>query len=358
MAVTNLKKAKTNKKDEFYTQLADIERELGHYKNHFKDKIVFCNCDDPKESNFFKYFALNFKYLGIKKLVTTHFEKDKPSYKLEVIEDINNDGVINIEDAVKTKLKQNGDFRSPEAMEILQEADIVVTNPPFSLFREYVAQLEEYNKKFIVIGNVNALSYKEIFKLIKNNKLWLGHSIHSGDREFRVPDDYPLNASGYRTDDEGNNYIRVKGVRWFTNLDYKERHEDLILYKTYNEEEYPNYDNYDAINIDKTKEIPKDYKGAMGVPITFMDKYNPEQFEIIALGIVGSIEFSCNKKMEILKDGEPTGKFTHNAKGTLYRLYNPKKDKFPKYKNIETGELYMSIYARIIIKNRRLQDEN
>ena len=157
----NLHKAKTNKKDEFYTQLADIERELGHYKNHFKDKIVFCNCDDPKESNFFKYFALNFEYLGIKKLVTTHFEKDKPSYKLEVIEDINNDGVINIEDAVKTKLKQNGDFRSPEAIEILQEADIVVTNPPFSLFRDYLSQLEEYNKQFVIIGNVNALSYKK-----------------------------------------------------------------------------------------------------------------------------------------------------------------------------------------------------
>jgi len=279
----DLNKASKAKKDEFYTQLCDIEKELGHYKDHFKGKIVFCNCDDPEESNFWNYFALNFEFLGLKKLVSTHFEKEKSSYKLEIVKDINKDGKINKLDTIKTRLKQNGDFRSPECIKILSEVDIVVTNPPFSLFREYVAKLIEYNKKIVIIGNINALSYREIFRLIKENKIWLGHSIHSGDREFRVPKDYPLNASSSRIDEKGNKYLRIKGVRWFTNLDYKERHEDLLLCKKYygNENEYPKYDNYDGINVDITKDIPKDYKGNMGVPITFIDKYNPDQFEIV-----------------------------------------------------------------------------
>lgn len=277
----NLNNANKEKKNEFYTQLSDIEKELGHYKEHLKDKIVFCNCDDPEESNFWRYFSLNFEFLKLKKLIATHFGNGKPSYKLEIVRDINNDGKINKLDTVRTPLKQNGDFRSPECIEILKEADIVVTNPPFSLFRGYVAQLIEHNKKFVIIGNINALSYKEIFKLVKENKIWLGYSIHSGDREFKIPNDYPLNAAGSRIDGNGVKYIRVKGVRWFTNLDYKERYEDLILYKKYNEEEYPKYDNYDAINVDVTKDIPMDYKGAIGVPVTFIDKYNPDQFEIL-----------------------------------------------------------------------------
>jgi hypothetical protein len=227
----NLQKANKDKNDEFYTQLSDIEKELGHYKEHFKGKTVFCNCDDPEWSNFWNYFALNFEHLELKKLVSTHYEKENPSYKLEITRDVNSDGKINKLDTVKTLLKQNGDFRSPECIEILKEADIVVSNPPFSLFREYVAQLVEYDKKFVIIGNMNAITYKETFRLIKENLLWLGHSIHSGDREFRVPDHYPLQASGYRIDDEGNKYIRVKGIRWFTNIDFKERHEGLILYK-------------------------------------------------------------------------------------------------------------------------------
>jgi len=269
----NLHNAKNNKKDEFYTQLSDIEKELGHYKRHFNGKVVFLNCDDPEESNFWKYFALNFKFLGLKKLIATHFGNGKPAYKLEKTNG----------DIIKTTLTQNGDFRSPECIKILKEADIVVTNPPFSLFREFVAQLIEYNKKFVIIGNLNAMCYKEIFKLIKENKFWLGHSIHSGDREFRVPKNYPLNAASSRIDEKGNKYLRVKGIRWYTNLDYQERYEDLILCKKYhgNESEYPKYDNYDGINVNITKDIPLDYKGAMGVPITFMDKYNPEQFEII-----------------------------------------------------------------------------
>ena len=339
----NLEDAKRNKKDEFYTQMIDIEKELKEYKPYFKDKVIYCNCDNPEFSNFWKYFELNFEYLEIKKLVATHYEVEIPSYKLEL---------IRIETGIKrikTPLEQNGDFRSEECIEILKEADIVVTNPPFSLFREFVAQLVEYDKKFIIMGNVNAITYKEIFSLIKNNQVWLGYSIHSGDREFRVPNDYPLNASGYREDEYGNKYIRVKGVRWYTNLDYKERHEDLVLYKKYNEKEYPKYVNYEAINVDKTKDIPIDYDGVIGVPITFMDKYNPEQFEIIGLGKAGSCEFTSKRKMEILdKNGKPTGKYS--TLGILYRKYDAEKDKKPSYRDIETGELYSSIYARILIK--------
>lgn len=312
MARKDLAKAKDAKKDEFYTQLADIEKELRHYTEHFRDKVVFCNCDDPYESNFFKYFAMNFNHLGLKRLVATcyngspvqgnelllQFDTDNPeepkkiAYKIEISEvhDANGDGAIDLADVryllqndknAISILKGNGDFRSEECVELLKEADIVVTNPPFSLFREYVAQLVKHDKKFLIIGNVNAITYKEVFPLIKDNYLWFGASIHSGDREFQVPESYPLNAAGYRIDEQGRKFIRVKGVRWFTNLDYRERHEDLILYKSYNPEEYPKYDNYDAINIDKTAEIPCDYDGAMGVPITFLDKYNPEQFEII-----------------------------------------------------------------------------
>jgi hypothetical protein len=282
---SNLHKAKREKNDEFYTQLSDIEKELVHYKEHFKGKKVYCNCDDATWSNFYKYFYDNFKNLELKELVSTYYKGDGSTvYKTSY------DGISE----TKTPLKQNGDFRSNECINILKEADIVVTNPPFSLFREYVAQLMEHEKKFLIIGNMNAITYKEIFPLIKDNKLWLGQSIHSGDREFRVPDNYPLEASGYRTDKEGNKYIRVKGVRWFTNLDYKERHEDLILVKEYLEKDYPKYDNYNVINVDKTNEIPKDYKDVMGVPITFIDKYNPDQFEI--LGIANSarwIGYEC-----------------------------------------------------------------
>jgi len=248
----NLHKAKKEKNDEFYTQLCDIENELKHYKDHFRGKTVLCNCDLP-HSNFIKYFEDNFQELGLKKLLHSGYDKEN----------------------------NTGDFRSAECIELLKQADIVVTNPPFSLFREYVSQLVEYDKKFLIIGNQNSITYKEIFKLIKEDKLWLGVSIHSGDREFMVPQDYPLTASGNRVDEFGNKYIRVKGISWFTNLDHNKRHEDLILYKKYTAEEFPHYDNYDAINIDKTKDIPLDWAGAMGVPITFLHKYNPEQFEIV-----------------------------------------------------------------------------
>lgn len=276
---SSLIKAKEKKNDEFYTQLTDIEKELVHYRHHFKDAVVFCNCDDPEWSNFWKYFHLNFEFLGLKKLITTHYDPTEPTYKMEY--EGGNDADITA--GTITPLKTNGDFRSPECIELLKEATIVVTNPPFSLFREYVAQLMEYDKKFLIIGNMNAITYKEVFPLIKDNKLWYGPSITSGDRKFNVPDDYPLKASGCGIDDDGRKFIRVKGVRWFTNLDHQGRHEPLDLVEKYTPEKYPKYDNYDAINVNKTLDIPCDYDGVMGVPITFLDKFNPEQFEIIGL---------------------------------------------------------------------------
>ena len=311
MAKRDVDKAKTAKKDEFYTQLTDIERELQHYWPHFRDKVVLCNCDDPYESNFFKYFALRFNQLGLKKLICTCYDgspimgtqlslfaldregnEKKAAYKVEITEvkDVNGDGAVDLVDVeyliqndknVLSVLQGNGDFRSKECIELLKQADIVVTNPPFSLFREYIGQLMEYNKKFLIIGNVNAITYKEVFPLIKENKIWLGPSITSGDRKFNVPDDYPLNAAGCGIDPDGRHYIRVKGVRWFTNLDHNKRHEELDLVCSYSPEEYPTYDNYPAIDIGKTADIPYNYSDAMGVPITFLDKYNPEQFEII-----------------------------------------------------------------------------
>lgn len=310
MRKKDLQNAKESKQDEFYTQLVDIELELKNYKEFFKGKVVFCNCDDPFESNFFKFFAANFNYLGLKKLITTCYDgspvmgeqlnifedfdepTDKKAYKLEITEvkDYNNDGALDLYDVetlirneknVLTVLEGNGDFRSEECIKLLDESDVVVTNPPFSLFRDFIALLMEHKKKFIVIGNVNALSYKEIFPFVQNNQIWLGVSIHSGDREFRVPDYYPLNAAGTRVDDQGHKYIRVKGVRWFTNIDNKNRHEELVSFKKYTPEQYPKYENYDAINVDKTSDIPEEYYGCMGVPITFLDKFNPDQFEII-----------------------------------------------------------------------------
>lgn len=313
MANETLGNAKKNKDDEFYTQLSDIEAEMKHYKEHFKGKVIFCNCDDPFESNFFKYFAMNFNYLGIKKLIATCYDgspvagdqlslydvlelkdkkiKVKQAYKVEITEviDENDDGAIDLIDVefllknrknVLTLLNEDGDFRSKEAIELLKEADIIVTNPPFSLFREYVAQLIEYEKKFIIVGSKNSITYKEIFKLIKENKIWLGNGFPNGNAFFSIPDEYAREwASGVYNPKTG--LVKFRNVGWFTNLDIKKRHEKLTLFKSYKTEQYYRYDNYDAIEVSKTANIPYDYDGVMGVPITFLDKYNPEQFEIV-----------------------------------------------------------------------------
>jgi hypothetical protein len=286
----NLHQAKNNKKDEFYTQLSDIENELRHYKAHFKDKIVYCNCDDPRVSNFFHYFSYNFEHLGLKKLITTCFknqdfdlfsenESERGIY-LEYTGDKNGNKIPDIEEIGIHELKGDGDFRSKESIELLKQADIVVTNPPFSQFREYVAQLIEYDKKFVIVGHQNAITYKDVFKLIKENKIWLGYGFKGGAGHF-INTQYEDYASA---GDHKEGMIRVSGVHWFTNLDIDKRHIDLILHKKYNPIEYPTYDNYDAINVDKTKDIPMDCEGHIGVPITFLDKYNPRQFEIIGQG--------------------------------------------------------------------------
>ncbi len=342
---SNLHAANRAKKDEFYTQLSDIANELKHYKQHFEGKTVLCNCDDPYESNFFKYFALNFNVLGLKKLIATCydgspiadtqmclFEPEEPygkqqktrvPHKIVITEvsDVNGDGATDLADVewlikndknVLTTLKGNGDFRSAECIELLKEADIVVTNPPFSLFREYVAQLVQYDKKFLIVGNQNAITYKEIFKLIKDNLIWLGIGFNNGNAFFSIPKYENNYVSGVYNEETG--LVKFRNCHWFTNLDHNKRHEKLDLYKTYSAEEYPKYDNYDAINVNKTAEIPYDYDGVMGVPITFLDKYNPEQFEIIN----GIGRYAC------LEDETTNKKGTYgtdiNGKHTYFRI--------------------------------------
>lgn len=298
-----LNTAQANKKDEFYTQLCDIEAELKHYIPHFKGKVVYCNCDDPLTSNFALFFKQNFKSLNLKGLICSCykcreqslFDNDIKSFAFYM----EYDGTEKTDKVMA--LKGDGDFRSKECLQLLDKADIVVTNPPFSLFRDFIRLLAAKEKKFIIIGNVNAISYKECFSLIQAEKMWLGSSIHSGDREFQVPQDYPLQAAGCRIDAAGNRYIRVKGVRWFTNLDYEERHKSIKLIKQYSPECYPKFDNIDAINVGKTKDIPADYSGLMGVPITFLDKYNPQQFKIegneYSMNIVGGRCYLKGKRM-------------------------------------------------------------
>ena len=289
MANKLLNTAKTAKKDEFYTQLSDIENELRHYRPHFKGKTVLCNCDDPRVSNFFKYFALNFEILGLKRLIATCYKNNEPDlFSMNSCEqavyiiydgDKNGNRVPDPSEMEVLPLKGDGDFRSEECIELLKQADVVCTNPPFSLFREYVAQLMQYDKKFIIIGNQNALHYSEIFPLIKDDKMWLGYGFKGGATHFISKYEDVATAGDHK---EG--MIRVSGVIWLTNLEIQKRHETLILYKTYNTSDYPKYDNYDEINVDRTQDIPVDYYGAMGVPDTFLDKYNPDQFEIIGLG--------------------------------------------------------------------------
>ena len=286
-----LQKAKKSKSDEFYTQLSDIESELQHYKSHFENKVVYCNCDDPRISNFFNYFAANFKELGLKKLIAACYREQKidlfNSEEAErgfYYEYTGSEGETTKPSLAEIiRFKGDGDFRSKESIELLKEADIVVTNPPFSLFREYVVQLVKYDKEYLIIGNVNAITYKEIFKLIKQNKAWLGINLGRGVSGFIVPEHYELYGTEARIDDFGNRIVSPNNCLWLTNLDNFKRHEDIELTKKYvgNEDEYPNYDNYDGINVNKTKDIPLDYGGFMGVPITFLHKFNPNQFEII-----------------------------------------------------------------------------
>ena len=350
MANKNLNAAKTAKKDEFYTQMADIERELQHYWPHFADKVVLCNCDDPYESNFFKYFALNFNQLGLKKLICTCFDgspvqgnellldfgdfTDDPkkiAYKVEitVVKDLNGDGAVDLADVqyllkndknAISLLKQHGDFRSAECIELLKQADIVVTNPPFSLFREYIGQLMQYGKKFLIIGHQNAITYREVFPLLQSNQVWLGYGFKGAAAHFSSPYDDIATAGDHKKD-----MIRVSGVNWFTNLEIPKRNEDLDLVCRYSSEEYPTYDNYNAIEVSRVQDIPCDYSGVMGVPITFLDKYNPDQFEII-----GATENEATEEVKEL------------------RIQGFTKYDRPYIKGIRK-------YARILIRNKHLQ---
>lgn len=342
----NLQTAKSSKKDEFYTQLTDIEKELKHYKTHFKDKVVYCNCDDPRVSNFFHYFSYNFEKLGLKKLIATCYKNQnmdlfsmndsEQAIYLEYSGDKNGNNLPDPDEIGVNALKGDGDFRSAECIELLKQADIVVTNPPFSLFREYISQLIEYDKKFVIVGHQNAVKYKEIFPLIRDNKIWLGFGFKGGAAHF-INEHYEDYAAA---NDRKEGMIRVSGVHWFTNLDINKRHEDLILYKKYTAQDYPKYENLDAINVDVTKDIPVDYDGMMGVPITFMDKYNPSQFEIIGVGIA-----NLGLEMGI----EP---------------YKPEHKKYRKEvqkRGAVDGDLYMMKdgvvtvpYTRIIIRNKKV----
>ena len=296
MAKRTIDKAKAAKKDEFYTQLEDINNELRHYREHFRGKTVLCNCDDPRVSNFFTYFAYNFEFLGLKKLITTCYKnqdmdlfsmnKSEQAVYLVYEGDKNGNHIPDAEEIGVKPLKGDGDFRSKECIELLKEADIVVTNPPFSLFREYVAQLMEYDKKFLIIGNQNALTYKEIFPLIQSNKVWTGYRF--GEMKFRVPQSAEPRKYRYWVDDSGQKWRSLGNAMWLTNLDNTRRHEFISMTKTYNSTDYPRYDNYDAINIKSIRDIPCDYYGIMGVPITIINKYNSEQFEIIGEANHGS----------------------------------------------------------------------
>ena len=372
----NLNSTKTARKDEFYTQLTDIEKEMRYYRKHFKDKTVLCNCDDPFESNFFKYFVLNFNRLGLKKLIATCYtgspiankqlsifdilgeseETQNKPYKAVVttVYDKTGDGGVDMLDVAElfksgenelTELKGDGDFRSPECLELLDESDIVVTNPPFSLFKEYVAVLVEHKKSYIIIGNMNAIKYKEIFPLFMNNEMWLGASIHSGDRAFFVPDDYPLKAAGCGIDEAtGRKYIRVKGVRWFTNLDIKQRHEEMILVRRYDPEANPKYDNYDAIDVSSANDIPGDYAGLMGVPISFLDKYNPEQFDLLGISdlpnTMPGIEILGEDWIAAYRKQGGTGHYTANMRSLGLSAYGRHK----------------VVFSRLIIRNKHPEE--
>ena len=385
MANKNLNAAKTAKKDEFYTQMTDIERELQHYWKHFRDKVVLCNCDDPYESNFFKYFALRFNQLGLKKLICTCYngspvqgnelvidfgdfeeEPKKIAYKVEITEvkDLNGDGAVDLSD-VQYLLKNDknvistlktGDFRDPECIELLKQADIVVTNPPFSLFREYIGQLMKYEKKFLIIGSQNNVTYKEVFQLIMENRLWLGYK--SGDMAFRVPSDYEARETRYWEDETGQKWRSLGNICWFTNLDHNKRHEELDLVCHYSSNKYPVYDNYAAINVNKVDDIPSDYDGVMGVPITFFDKYNPNQFDILGM-TTGRDEFIARptkryiNPIQINKDGSSINGSKANTRATLLLPDIPSGRIYYVADNSEKP--FEILYARILIRNKHPQ---
>lgn len=386
---STLSAAKSAKNDEFYTQLTDIEKELRHYKQHFSGKTIFCNCDDPFESNFFKYFVLNFNRLGIKKLISTCYsgspianqqlslfdvlesgqENANKPYKAIVTQvyDRTGDGEVDMIDVAELfksgenlleELKEDGDFRSAECLELLNESDIIVTNPPFSLFREYIALLISLDKKFIIIGNINAVKYSDIFPLIQSNKLWSGMGFNI-TMDFLMPDDYSLKGNAY-IDKNGKKHGYVPGIAWFTNLDIKKRHNELILVKKYDSSEYPKFDNYNAIEVSKVKDIPCDYSGVMGVPITFLSEYNPDQFEILGVSSAMSNDDSLNIRKDYSKyigykqNGEKNGR-TGSTFGNAPVI--EKDDGKSVYYELN-GRRVQATYARLFIRNKHPEEAN
>ncbi|MFA6832995.1 MAG: adenine-specific methyltransferase EcoRI family protein [Bacteroidaceae bacterium] len=358
----SLTKAKSAKNDEFYTTYDAIQIELNHYEDKFENKVVFCNCDDPFESNFAKFFLRNFNYLKLKRLFCTSYAGSPITGKrLSLFDDYNepvssqhgyvlditkvpmsNGRVVSDADITTllhqkgkvTRLKGNGDYASDECLNYLTQSDIVVTNPPFSKFRSYLATLIEYDKKFLIIGNVNAITYKDVFPLIKENKIWLG--VSHGGMSFKVPDNCPPRKMGYWVDDSGQKWRSMGNIEWFTNLDYSQRHEDLILYKRYNSKDFPDYDNYKAINVSKVADIPLDYSGNMGVPITFLDKYSPDQFEILGITDRQNTSGIRTKKYTV----DDSKKYNDlNARGVV----------------IKDGK-YKAVYARILVRNKKVQE--
>ena len=356
---SSLAKARDAKQDEFYTQLSDIEKELKHYKKYFKGKVVYCNCDDPRVSGFFHYFSYNFEKLGLKKLIATCYKSDErdlfstndsdKAIMLEYTGDKNNNNVPEPDEIGIIKLKGDGDFRSEESIELLKQADIVVTNPPFSLFREFVNQLIDYDKKFLIVGSQNAITYKDIFYHIKENRIWLGYN--NGDMSFKVPSHYEARETRSWVDEDGQKWRSLGNACWFTNLDISKRDEELILYREYKEDDYARYDNYDAIDIEKVKDIPANFNGVMGVPITFLEKHNPKQFEIfgIAKTWFGAAIKTYPKQTQVDKNGN---------KKEVSKLNDAPAIKVKKPPNNKTyyivgKDYYEATYVRVLIKRKQ-----
>lgn len=371
LANKTLSSASKKKNDEFYTRLEDIEREMKHYWKHFDNKHIFCNCDDPEISNFWRYFAMHFQHLNIKQLTATHYNYDgSPSYRLDMYKEVpesekNKQTFLTMESqdidlplGYITPLKENGDFRSSESIKILKESDIVITNPPFSLFREYVEQLMNYHKKFIIIGSSNSIAYKDIFPLLKDNKMWLGEPFQSGNAYFNVPKDSDIDyAKGVY--DQQTNLVKFRNISWFTNIDLPKRHDEIITFKKYNSDDYPKYDNYDAIEVSKIKDIPADYYEPMGVPITFMNSYNPDQFKILGLAPERAEKGKSVLQIKRYKDATQ-----HNKNGTIERgskvndgpviaRDEPLKNHVY-YTSPSVPNKYLQVlYARVIIQRKR-----